>query len=40
MGGCCIATIVNCISSVENQIETLSSSPYQLWLKVDISHCS
>jgi len=38
MGGQCIATEIKCISSVENQMETLSSSPYQLRLGVDLSH--
>ena len=37
MGGCCIATEVKCISSVQNQIRTLLSSPYQLGLGVDLS---
>jgi len=40
MGECYIAIIVNCISSVENQIGTLSSFPCQLWLGVDLSHYS
>ena len=40
MGGYCTATVVKCISSVQNQIETLLSSPCQLWLGVDLSHCS
>ena len=30
IGGCCTATRVKCISSIQNQIGTLSSSPYQL----------
>ena len=38
IGGHCIAIIVKCISSVENQIETLLSSPCQLRLGVDLSH--
>jgi len=37
MGRCCIATVVKCISSVQNQMETLSSSPCQLRLGVDLS---
>jgi len=40
MGGCCTATRVKYISSVQNQIGTLSSSPCQLWLGVDLSHHS
>jgi len=28
----------SCIYSIENQIETLSSSPCQLRLEVDLSH--
>jgi len=39
MGGCYIAIVVKCISSVQNQIGTLSSSPCQLWLGIDLSHC-
>jgi len=38
MGGCCTTTRVKCISSVQNQMGTLSSSPCQLWLGVDLSH--
>ena len=38
MGGCCIAIIVKCISSIQNQMGTLSSSPCQLGLEVDLSH--
>jgi len=38
MGEHCTAIIVKCISSVENQMETLSSSPCQLRLGVDLSH--
>jgi len=37
MGGYCIATKVKCISSIKNEMETLSSSPYQLGLGVDLS---
>jgi len=37
MGECCIAIIVKCISSIQNQIGTLSSSPCQLGLGVDLS---
>ena len=37
MGGYCITTKVKCISSVENEIGTLSSSPCQLGLGVDLS---
>jgi len=37
-GGCCTATRVKCISSIQNQIGTLLSSPCQLWLRVDLSH--
>jgi len=37
MGGYCIAIIVKCISSIENQIGTLLSSPCQLRLEVDLS---
>jgi len=37
MGGHCTAIIVKCISSVENQIETLLSSPCQLRLGVNLS---
>jgi len=37
MGGHCTAIVVKCISSVENQMETLSSSPCQLRLGVDLS---
>jgi len=36
--GCCIATVVKCISSVQNQMGTLSSSSCQLRLGVDLSH--
>jgi len=38
MEGCCTATVVKCISSVQNQMGTLSSSPCQLRLRVDLSH--
>jgi len=38
MGEYCTATVVKCISSVENQMGTLSSSPCQLGLGVDLSH--
>jgi len=38
MEGYYTAIIVNCVSSVENQMETLLSSPCQLWLGVDLSH--
>ena len=38
MGGHCIAIIVKCISSVENQMKTLLSSSCQLRLGVDLSH--
>ena len=38
IGGCCIATKVKYISSVENEMGTLSSSPCQLRLGVDLSH--
>ena len=34
---CCTAIIVKCISSVENQMGTLLSSPCQLRLGVDLS---
>ena len=37
MGGCYTATRVKYISSVQNQMGTLSSSPCQLWLGVDLS---
>jgi len=37
-GGYCIAIIVKYISSVQNQIGTLLSSPCQLRLGVDLSH--
>ena len=37
MGECCIAIIVKYISSIQNQIGTLSSSPCQLGLGVDLS---
>jgi len=37
MGGYCIATKVKCISSVKNRMGTLSSSPRQLGLGVDLS---
>jgi len=30
VGGCCTAIIVKCISSIQNQMGTLSSSPCQL----------
>ena len=36
-GGCCIATVVKYISSVQNQMRTLLSSPCQLRLEVDLS---
>jgi len=35
---CYTATRVKCISSVQNQMGTLSSSLCQLWLGVDLSH--
>jgi len=38
MGGQSIATEVKCISSIENPMEILSSSPCQLGLGVDLSH--
>ena len=38
MEGQSIATEVKCISSVENSMETLLSSPCQLRLGVDLSH--
>jgi len=38
MRGCCTTIIVKCMSSVENQIGTLLSSPCQLRLGVDLSH--
>ena len=38
MGEYCTTTIVKCISSVQNQMGTLLSSPCQLWLGVDLSH--
>jgi len=38
MEGHCIAIVVKCISSIENQMRTLSSSPCQLKLGVDLSH--
>ena len=38
IGECCTATVVKCISSIQNQIGTLLSSPYQLRLEVDLSH--
>ena len=38
MEGHCTAIIVKCISSIENQMETLSSSSYQLRLGVNLSH--
>jgi len=38
MGGQNIATEVKCISSIENPMGTLSSSPCQLGLGVDLSH--
>jgi len=37
MGGCCIITKVKCISSIENEMGTLLSSPCQLGLGVDLS---
>jgi len=37
MEGCCTATVVKCISSVQNQMGTLLSSPCQLGLGVDLS---
>ena len=37
MGGYCIAIVVKYISSIKNQIKTLSSSPCQLRLGVDLS---
>jgi len=37
IGECCIAIVVKYISSVENQMETLLSSPCQLRLGVDLS---
>ena len=37
MGECCIAIVVKCISSIENQMGTLLSSPCQLRLEVDLS---
>jgi len=37
MGECYIATKVKCISSIENKMGTLSSSPCQLRLGVDLS---
>jgi len=37
MEGYCIATKVKCISSVENEMGTLLSSPCQLRLGVDLS---
>jgi len=37
-GGYCTATVVKYISSVQNQMGTLSSSPCQLRLRVDLSH--
>ena len=40
MEGCCIATRVKCISSVQNQMGTLLSFSCQLWLGVDLSHHS
>jgi len=40
MEGYCTAIIVKYISSIENQTGTLSSSPCQLWLGVDLSHHS
>jgi len=38
IGGYCTATVVKCISSVQNQIGTLLSSSCQLRLGVDLSH--
>jgi len=38
MGEYCTAIVVKCISSVENQMGTLSSSSCQLRLGVDLSH--
>jgi len=38
MKGCCIAIVVKYISSVQNQMGTLLSSPCQLRLGVDLSH--
>jgi len=38
MGECCTATVVKYISSIQNQMETLSSSSCQLGLGVDLSH--
>jgi len=38
IGGYCITTKVKCISSVKNKMGTLSSSPCQLGLGVDLSH--
>jgi len=38
MGGCCIAIKVKCISSIENEMRTLLSSPYQLGLGIDLSY--
>jgi len=40
MGGCYIAIVVKCISSIQNQMETLSSSSCQVGLGVDLSHLS
>jgi len=37
MEGYCIAIIVKCISSIDNQMGTLLSSPCQLRLGVDLS---
>ena len=37
IGGYCIVMIIKCISSIQNQIGTLSSSPCQLKLGVDLS---
>jgi len=36
-GGYCTAIVVKCISSIQNQMETLLSFPYQLRLGVDLS---
>jgi len=38
MGECCTDTVVKYISSIQNQMETLSSSSCQLGLGVDLSH--